>query len=244
MKPNKIADHIWLYEDVLTPEYCNDIIERYEKTQEARKGSALFRDKVEEIEVPTFDPEDPDYNKDAWDLWEGIDDQISEFSDTTLAKYMENYMLYTYEYAYCGCKMLYYPPLAHSPLHYDDELVANDGGSIGVARPITLVVFLNDDFEAGELVFPDQNVVIKPKQGAIAIFPASYMYPHTTTPTCGKQRYVLLPFYRKAGLNAKIENYNKKVLENKGLLDEYRSLYAPNDPITSSQVVPLPSDQD
>jgi hypothetical protein len=243
IKEVQFENHIWLYENVMSAEECNDFIDRYEKTQEARKGNALFRDIVEEIEVPTFDPTDPDYNADAWELWKGIDDRIMEISDKTLSLYMKNYMLSDYEYAYCGCKMLYYPPLAYSPLHYDDELVAKDGGSIGVARPITLVIFLNDNFEGGELMFPDQEVVMKPKQGAIAVFPASYMYPHTTVPTCGKQRYVMLPFYRKAGLNAKIENYNKKVLDNKGVLDEFRSLYAPNSPITSSQVVPLPSDE-
>lgn len=239
IKEVQIETHIRVYENVLSKEYCKLLIEKYELTHAARKGEALFRDKVEEIEVPTFDPTDPDYNADAWELWKNVDDEICEFSDAIVAKYFEHYMVEPYEYAYCGCKMLYYPPLAHSPLHYDDELVAKDGGSIGVARPLTLVVFLNDDFEAGELVFPDQKVIVKPKQGAIAVFPASYMYPHTTTPTCGKQRYVLLPFYRKAGLNVKIENYNKKFKEKKQTLNEYRALYCPANPVPVSETALL-----
>lgn len=227
MKPNQIEKHIWLYEDVLTKEECNSLIKRYEETQANRKGHALFREKVEEIEVPTFDPTDEDYDVEAYRLWEGIDDRICEFADQTLHTYLKNYMVADYEYVYCGCKMLYYPPLSHSPMHYDDELVASDGTSVGVARPITLVVFLNDNFEAGELVFPDQNIVIKPKQGAIVVFPASFMYPHTTTPTCGSQRYVLLPFYKKAGLNAKIENFHEKAKKNKAMLNDYKNLFAP-----------------
>jgi hypothetical protein len=232
IKEVQIEQHIRVYENVLSKEYCESLIDKYEQTNASRKGEALFRDKVEEIEVPTFDLTDPDYNADAWNLWQNVDDQISEFSDMILSEYFNHYMVEPYEYAYCGCKMLYYPPLSHSPLHYDDELVARDGGSIGVARPLTLVVFLNDNFEGGELVFPDQNVIIKPKQGAIAVFPASFMYPHTTVPTCGKQRYVLLPFYRKAGLNVKIEKYNKKCQEKKQVLNEYRSLYCPTNPIS------------
>mgnify|MGYP001041980558 CR=1 FL=1 len=106
---NQIEKHIWLYENVLSPEYCDSMIDRYEKTQEQRKGAALFRDEVEEIEVPTFDLTDPDYNADAWELWKGIDDELSVFTDEALALYMKNYMLSTYEYAYSGCKMLYYP---------------------------------------------------------------------------------------------------------------------------------------
>ena len=137
MKPNQIEKHIWLYEDVLTKEQCETLIEKYEITNTARKGHALFREKVEEIEIPTFDPTDEDYNADAWELWNGVDDHICEFADNVLHTYLSNYMVKPYEYAYCGCKMLFYPPLSHSPMHYDDELVAKDGGTIGVARPIT-----------------------------------------------------------------------------------------------------------
>ena len=227
IKAVQLEKHIWLYENVLSIEECDDLVTRYEQTNTMRKGAALFRDQVEEIEVPTFDLTDPDYNADAWALWQSIDDKIEHWSNTALHLYMKNYMLYDYEYAYCGCKMLFYPPFAHSPTHYDDELVAKDGGSVGVARPITLVIYLNDDFEAGETVFPDQGVIIKPKKGAVAIFPASYMYPHNTTPTCGNRRHILLPFYRKAGLNAKIDNYNLKEEKKKGPLYEYRALYMP-----------------
>lgn len=239
IEPVQLEKHIWLYKNVLSVEECNDLIDRYEKTRLQKKGQALFRDIVEEIEVPTFDPEDPDYNAEDWDLWQGIDDKIEQWSNTALHLYMKNYMLYEYEYAYCGCKMLYYPPLSHSPTHYDDELVAKDGGSIGVARPITLVIYLDDDFEAGETVFPDQGVIIKPVKGAIAVFPASYMYPHNTTPMIGEKRYILLPFYRKAGLNAKIEEYNKKLIAKKDKANEYRALYSTEAPQPAEGLVPV-----
>lgn len=239
MEEIQIEKHIYLYKNVLTKEQCEDLINRYEITNATRKGSALFRDKVEEIEVPTFDPTDPDYNADASELWKGIDDSIMSFSDKVLHTYMKHYMLQPYEYAYSGCKMLFYPPQSHSPTHYDDELVAKDGGDIGVARPITLVVYLNDDFDGGELLFPDQGVALKPVQGSIAVFPASYMYPHTTVPTCGKHRYILLPFYRKAGLNAKIKEYNEKLIKNKKGYNEFRSLYLPEDSSVVEGVVPL-----
>ena len=226
MTPNQIEKHIWLYENVLTKKECEAFIDKYEQTLAFKKGHALFREKVEEMEIPTYDPSDVDYDDITYQLWSDVDEFIYKFSEKVLHLYFENYMLATYEYEYCGCKMLYYPPFSYSPTHYDDELVASDGSPVGVARPITLVVFLNEDFEAGDLIFPDQNVAIKPKQGAIAVFPASYMYPHTTTPTCGRARYVLLPFYRKAGLNAKIAHHNKTVEGNKAMLRDYRKLFS------------------
>jgi hypothetical protein len=239
MKETKIETNIYVYEKSFPEEFCKDVINRYEITQERIKGSALFREQVEEIEIPTlFDPTDPDFDKQTADLWEGIDMQIEDYSRACLDAYMEHYMLKPYEYEYVGCKMLYYPPHSFSPVHYDDELVASDGGNVGSCRPINLVVYLNEEFEAGETLFLDQNVAVKPKTGATAIFPASYMYPHTTTPTEGAPRYVLLPFYRKAGLNAKIKDYNKKMKENKDLVNQMRSYYAPERVGNDYEIVP------
>lgn len=228
MIEKKIEQNIYLYGKSFPDSFCKLVISKYETSNEMIKGSALFREQVEEIEIPTlYDPTDPDFDKATADLWEGIDQQIEEYARTCLDAYMEHYRLKPYEYEYVGCKMLYYPPHSFSPVHYDDELVASDGGNTGSCRPINIVVYLNQEFEAGETLFLDQNVAIKPEAGATAIFPASYMYPHTTTPTEGAPRYVLLPFFRKAGLNVKIQEYNKKVVVNKNLVNKMRSLYSP-----------------
>jgi hypothetical protein len=239
MKEVKAETNIYLYENSFPEEFCKNVIEKYEISNARIKGAALFREQVEEIEVPTlFDPTDPDFDKETAELWEGIDAQIEDYARKCLDGYMSHYMLKPYEYEYVGCKMLYYPPFSFSPVHYDDELVASDGGNIGSCRPINLVVYLNEEFEAGETLFLDQNVAVKPKTGMTAIFPASYMYPHTTTPTEGAPRYILLPFFRKAGLNAKIQNYNEKLVVNKSLVNKMRSHYSPEREGCDYEVVP------
>jgi Rps23 Pro-64 3,4-dihydroxylase Tpa1-like proline 4-hydroxylase len=46
-------------------------------------------------------------------------------------------------------------------------------------RTVSAVLYLNDDYEGGELVFPRlDNLVIKPKFGDIVVFPSNYPYVH------------------------------------------------------------------
>ena len=46
---------------------------------------------------------------------------------------------------------------------------------------VSVVVYLNDNYEGGELYFPRlDNLVYKPKIGDIAIFPSNYIYEHAS----------------------------------------------------------------
>ncbi len=57
-------------------------------------------------------------------------------------------------------------------------------------RLATLIFFLNDVPEGGELHFPAQEVRIKPRAGHAVIFPAQVTHPHEVLPTLSP-RYVL-----------------------------------------------------
>lgn len=43
---------------------------------------------------------------------------------------------------------------------------------------VSLVAYINDDYEGGELYFRLQDLKIKPKAGDLYIFPSNFMYPH------------------------------------------------------------------
>lgn len=52
----------------------------------------------------------------------------------------------------------------------------------------TASVYFNDDYEGGDLNFPDQGVSVKPTPGSIVIFPASFL--HESLPIRGGIKYV------------------------------------------------------
>jgi hypothetical protein len=57
---------------------------------------------------------------------------------------------------------------------------------------VSLVAYLNDDYEGGELYFRLQNLNIKPKAGDLYVFPSTYMYPHQAKPVTQGIKYSLV----------------------------------------------------
>lgn len=78
-------------------------------------------------------------------------------------------------------------PSHHDDLHYDTPIYNRYG--VEKTRPFVCIVYLNDNFEGGECIFPAQDYVIKPEQGKLVIFPASYHFPHMVIGVFGNDRY-------------------------------------------------------
>jgi prolyl 4-hydroxylase len=47
----------------------------------------------------------------------------------------------------------------------------NDGG-VGLEPALTALLWFNEDFEGGELEFPDLDLIVKPEAGSVLIFPS------------------------------------------------------------------------
>lgn len=57
-----------------------------------------------------------------------------------------------------------------------------------------IVLYFNDDYEGGELIFEHKPVEIKPKKGSLMVFPATEEYSHAVKKVSGKDRYVFSAF--------------------------------------------------
>lgn len=57
---------------------------------------------------------------------------------------------------------------------------------------VSLVAYLNDDYEGGELYFRIQDLMIKPEAGDLFIFPSNFMYPHKAMPVKRGTKYSLV----------------------------------------------------
>lgn len=62
-------------------------------------------------------------------------------------------------------------------------------------RRVSAVLFLNDDFEGGELVFFNKSHVITPKKNKIVFFPSLYMFPHQVLPITKGIRYSIVTWF-------------------------------------------------
>lgn len=57
---------------------------------------------------------------------------------------------------------------------------------------VSMVGYVNDDYEGGEIYFRMQNINIKPKAGDLFIFPSNYMYPHRAMPVTSGTKYSIV----------------------------------------------------
>jgi hypothetical protein len=74
--------------------------------------------------------------------------------------------------------------------HPDREGQPNDFPFYDIAG----LFYINDDYEGGELYFPEQNIQFKPKKGAAYFFPGDRNYIHGVTEITSGTRYTC-PFF-------------------------------------------------
>lgn len=72
--------------------------------------------------------------------------------------------------------------------HYDAHY---DGGP-STGRWISAILYLNDDYEGGELEFVTFGATYKPKAGTLVIFPSNYAYTHIAHPVRSGTKYALV----------------------------------------------------
>jgi hypothetical protein len=85
-----------------------------------------------------------------------------------------------------------YGPGQHFMEHHDHGFSYN--------CTVSLVAYVNDDYEGGELYFRLQNLKVKPNAGDLFIFPSNFMYPHQAMPVHLGTKYSIVTML----------DYNKK----------------------------------
>jgi hypothetical protein len=70
-------------------------------------------------------------------------------------------------------------------LHLDRSNFIEQQNSVGVA------IYLNDDFDGGEIYYPNFNISYKPVKGSLICHPGTSEYKHGVKTILGKDRYIL-----------------------------------------------------
>jgi Rps23 Pro-64 3,4-dihydroxylase Tpa1-like proline 4-hydroxylase len=120
-------------------------------------------------------------------LWQDLYDvQFAAVED-----YRADYNLMNLQY-WEAFNFIKYGPGQHFQEHHDHGFSYN--------CTVSLVAYVNDDYEGGELYFRLQNLKVKPEAGDLFIFPSNYMYPHQAMPVQSGTKYSIVTML----------DYNKK----------------------------------
>jgi hypothetical protein len=85
-------------------------------------------------------------------------------------------------------------PGEHQELHADGES-AGGWPSYNYIVDYGSIMYLNDDYEGGEIFFPAYGIHLKPKSGTLIFFPSSQLYAHGVTEIISGIRYTSPHFW-------------------------------------------------
>lgn len=61
-------------------------------------------------------------------------------------------------------------------------------------RKISVLLYLNDEYTGGEILFTKKNIKIKPKKNTLLVFPSTDEYAHSAEPVISGTKYVVVGF--------------------------------------------------
>lgn len=111
-------------------------------------------------------------------------------------------------------QLLCYGVGGHYHPHVDAEGVwVNPDGSKewrkNIDRDLSVLIYLNEDYEGGELVFPELHIRIRPKRGMLVAFPSTHHYLHGVEPVTSGERFAIVTWMTVKGYPT-VDDINKQ----------------------------------
>jgi hypothetical protein len=182
---------IGIYENAFTKEYCERTIKYFNAMQE----HGFTADRMQMEQVAKTKKDDFAYfghNETAINL-SGSGKMYHEFNETFSKIYKEQYA--------SQFDVLNNASAAHGNFSFKIQKTLIGGGyhiwhyeasdRANCQRLLTWMVYLNDVQEGGETEFLYQHVRVKPKQGTLVIWPASFTHTHRGNPPISNEKYII-----------------------------------------------------
>ncbi|APQ11069.1 hypothetical protein BJP27_06000 [Pseudomonas oryzihabitans] len=98
-----------------------------------------------------------------------------------------------------GPQLAKYQPGSHIRPH-------NDTATEFSARCVSAILYLNEDYEGGELLFPRIDLYHKARAGELLLFPSEYL--HAVAPISSGTRYCFVGFFNAESFGNWIDRLN------------------------------------
>ena len=118
-----------------------------------------------------------------------FDDKCNAVIDLCLDSYRQQMMMGQEPYNAEGFYLLKYDVGDYFNSHYDTHPTYK--------RSVSVLIYLNDDYEGGEIEFFHFNTKIKPKAGTVILFPPNYPYRHIAHPVTSGTKYAVVTWYHE-----------------------------------------------
>jgi hypothetical protein len=79
---------------------------------------------------------------------------------------------------------------------FGQEYKAHADGTTDIGRSISAIVYLNNNYEGGEIEFVNFGIKIKPEPGMLILFPSTYPYSHIAHPVTEGTKYAMVTWIK------------------------------------------------
>lgn len=183
-------DFIGIYDDCVTDEFCNNLIDYFEWCQKHNK--TYKRPEDEKIKKDNATNLNPMTIEEINFVFPQVQEFIGEFNDKFwnkfYAEYIETYSaLKDYDqHTIFSYKVQKTQPAGGYHIWHPED------GSIQSSRRIGVyILYLNDVEEGGETEFLYLSKRISPKKGRLIIFPPNYPWTHRGNPPLSGNKYIM-----------------------------------------------------
>lgn len=83
-------------------------------------------------------------------------------------------------------------------------------------RDLSIVLYLNDDFEGGDFIFPDLKLRVRPEPGMMICFPSNHHYRHGVEPVTKGNRYSIVCWAKVKGFPT-MDDQNRELSQKYGI---------------------------
>ena len=185
MKQIVPQSNIFVWENALSKEWCDELIELTNQKIEIGKGIS-DQDNQKRRDISLVMDTFGSMREKEHQLLKVLEQCVKELSEYTMQFGARSPLLHWCE-SIC-CKIQYTPPGGgFSEWHYEQ------GSGIGetARRWGVWMLYLNDVTEGGKTDFPQQELSVQPTAGTMVIWPAAWTHTHRSSPDLKQDKYIV-----------------------------------------------------
>jgi len=184
IKPtSKLEDFIQVFDNVLSPENCNLILNEYTNSTEwkdTHTGSGIDKNTRNCMEIGIS--QDFIINEN-FDVRKNLDNVVFESVRKVISNYNDIIPTFRIDID-TGYQLLRYKEGEFYTQHTDSFKEQQ--------RSLSCSFQLNEDYDGGEFALFDREMMIRTKPGSAIVFPSNFMYPHEIMPVIKGTRYSII----------------------------------------------------
>jgi hypothetical protein len=174
-----LEDYIRVYENVITPDFCSQIIAMFEENPQHHEEVVLEGHRsFKQVNLQQH-PE-----------WEPFSRALTQVFQQYIRNYMEDCnisdKMFPQQFAFEQFRMKRYMP--NDVDEFDDHV---DVGNLDTARRFLVFFLYLDDNKGGQTEFPQFGISVPPAKGRMTMFPPMWTHLHAGRKPIDKPKYII-----------------------------------------------------